>query len=98
MRDVAEHRRESLDQYVDALPYPEDTCGVIVAIDGKFVAADIFDRSDTLERIWPRLVTGYAMDASGSPVSGSAKPAERSIPGARSGTGSSVCRSLATCS
>jgi len=65
MRDIVEHRRESLDQYVDAMPYPENACGVIVAIDGKFVAADIFDRPDTLERIWPRLITGYAMDAVG---------------------------------
>ena len=65
MRDVVEHRRESLDQYVAALPYPEDACGVVVAIDGTFVAADIFDRPDTLRRIWPRLVTGYAMDAIG---------------------------------
>jgi len=80
MRDVVEHRRESLDQYVDALPYPENACGVTVAIDGKFVAADIFDRPDTLERIWPRLVTGYAMDAIGrrqdKPGTFSAKAAE----------------------
>ena len=65
MQDVVQQRRESLDQYVDALPYPEDACGVIVVIDGRFVAADIFDRPDTLESIWPRLVSGYAMDAIG---------------------------------
>ena len=80
MRDVVEHRRDSLDQYVAALPYPDDACGVIVAIDGTFVAADIFDRPGTLERIWPRLVTGYAMDAIGhgkdKPSTFSAKAAD----------------------
>jgi len=65
MRDVVEHRQGSLNQYVDALPYPDDACGVVVAIDGVFVAADIFDRPDTLGRIWQRLITGYAMDAIG---------------------------------
>lgn len=80
MRDVVEHRRESLDKYVNALPYPDDACGVVVAIDGTFVAADIFDRPDTLERIWPRLITGYAMDAIGrakdKPSTFSAKAAD----------------------
>ncbi len=80
LRDVVEHGRDSFDQYVAALPYPEDACGVIVAIDGTFVAADVFDRPDTLARIWPRLVTGYAMDAIGhgenKPGSFSAKAAD----------------------
>jgi len=65
MRDVVEHRRNSLDKYVAALPYPDGACGVIAAIDSTFVAGDIFDRPDTLERIWPRLTAGYAMDAIG---------------------------------
>ena len=63
MSDVIEQRRESFDAYVDALAYPTNACGIIAAIDGKFVAADIFDKSATLKSIWPRLITGYAMDA-----------------------------------
>jgi len=65
MRDVVEHRREYLDQYMEALPFPDGACGVIAAIDGTFVAADIFDRPDTLERIWPKLITASAMDTIG---------------------------------
>jgi len=67
MRDVVEQRRDSLDAYVNALPYPEGACGVIVAISGAFAAVDAFDRPGTLERIWPRLVIGYALDALGDP-------------------------------
>ncbi len=63
MRDVVEQRRDSLDAYVDALPYPAGARGAMAAIGGRFVAADLFDRPETLERIWRRLVTGYAMDA-----------------------------------
>ena len=79
MRDVVEHRRDVLDTYVEALPYPDGACGVVVAINGVFVAADIFDRPDTLGRIWPRLVTGYAMDAIGRDKD---KPATFSAKGA----------------
>ena len=79
MQDVVEHRRDSLDTYVEALPYLDGACGVVVAINGAFVAADIFDRPDTLSRIWPRLVTGYAMDAIGRDKD---KPATFSAKGA----------------
>ncbi len=65
MHDAVEQRRESLDGYVDSLEYPEATRGVVVAINGRFAAADVFDRPETLERVWPRLVTGYALDALG---------------------------------
>ena len=63
MHDVIEQRRESIESYIEALPYPSKARGVIVAIDGQFVATDLFDKAPTLERLWKRLVTGYAVDA-----------------------------------
>ena len=79
MHEVVEQRRESLDAYVDALPYPAGALGVMAAINGQFVAADVFDQPATLERVWRRLVAGYAIDALGrqkdKPVSFSAKAA-----------------------
>ena len=42
---------------------PQDARGVAVAINGTFAAADVFDQARTLESVWPRLVTGYALDA-----------------------------------
>jgi hypothetical protein len=36
---------------------------VIAAIGGTFAAADCFDKAGTLRQVWPRLVTGYALDA-----------------------------------
>jgi len=35
----------------------------VAAINGRFVALDLLDKPATLERIWPRLLMGYAMDA-----------------------------------
>ena len=54
-----------MDAYVDSLPYPADACGIIVATGGAFMAMDLVDRPTTLEHLWPRLVTWYAMDALG---------------------------------
>ena len=67
MADAVEQRRESLDRYTEALQYPEGVRGVLVAIDGKFAALDIFEKPDVLQRIWQRLVTGYALDAIRTP-------------------------------
>ena len=63
MKDVAEQQRESLDNYLKALDYPIESRGVAVAVNGRFVALDLFDQPKTLERIWSRLISGYVMDA-----------------------------------
>jgi hypothetical protein len=63
MHDAIEQRRESLDGYLKTLPYPQAARGVWVSINGGFAAIDLFDRPETLERVWPRLMTGYALDA-----------------------------------
>ena len=65
MHDAVDQRRESINSYVEALSYPEDARGVIAAINGKFIASDVFDKAATLESIWPRLITGYSLDALG---------------------------------
>ena len=63
MHDAVEQRRESLDAYMAELKCPENARGVVVAIDGEFEAMDLFDKPETLEKVWHRLVRGYALDA-----------------------------------
>jgi len=41
--------------------------GVIAAVAGRCVALDAFDRPETLSKLWPRLLPGYAMDALDTP-------------------------------
>jgi hypothetical protein len=38
-----------------------------VCVGGRPVAADVFDRPETLAGLWPRLSRGYAVDALGAP-------------------------------
>ena len=63
MRDTVEQKRHDFESYVNALPYPEGARGVMVAVSGRFVSMDVLDQPKMFERIWNRLVTGYAMDA-----------------------------------
>ena len=65
MHDAIQQRSETIGGYINALPYPEGARGVIVAIDGRFTAMDLFDQPGTLQKIWPRLITGYTLDAIG---------------------------------
>ena len=47
----------------------------MVCIGGRPVAADVFDRPETLAGLWPRLSRGYAVDALGAPE-GEVSPAD----------------------
>lgn len=41
--------------------------GVVVSLGRRVVAAEIFDRPDTLAAYWPALIDGYALDAGDTP-------------------------------
>jgi len=62
-QDVVGQQRYSLTGFIEAMKYPAEARGIMAAIDGHFVDLDLFDKPATLERIWTRLITGYAMDA-----------------------------------
>ena len=67
MRDAFATRRTDLDKMLGDLKAPDaGQTGVAALVDGKPVALDLFDKADTLERLWPRLLRGYALDALGS--------------------------------
>jgi hypothetical protein len=63
MEEAYTARQELLKAYGENLSYPEGACGVIAAIDGRIVCADLFDSPGTLEKLWSRLVSSYALDA-----------------------------------
>ena len=67
LNDAVRQRQGSIAGYVDALQYPPGAVGVVVAIDGQFSVMDAFDKPDTLQRMWIRLVTGYVIDAISGP-------------------------------
>ena len=76
MGDAYRDRGRELDELLTAIGEVErGQLGAIVCVGGLPVAADVFDRSDVLAGLWPRLSRGYAMDALGAPE-GEASPAD----------------------
>ena len=66
MKDSFDHRRGELDVIKSAFSEPHaGQTGVIACIEGRPVALDAFDRPETLSKLWPRLLSGYALDALG---------------------------------
>ena len=63
MRDSYEQRRQSLEEYVQALPMVKDQVGVAFALNNRLVGLDLFDHPHTLNRILPKLVRSHAMEA-----------------------------------
>ena len=80
MRDAYEQRASDLEAMTRSFgrPLPEQT-GVVVTIGGRAVAFDGFDKPETLARLWPRLVRGYAMEALGEPERHAERESRRAV-------------------
>lgn len=63
MYDTFEAHRQRLDQFREKLKYVEGAVGAAVAIGGKVVAVDLFDKAETCGRVWTRLLSGAVLDA-----------------------------------
>lgn len=72
MRDAYESRRDLLERIRVAFPSPTaGQTGVLACIGGRPFVADLFDKPETLAKVWGRLISGYAMDACDAPDRGS---------------------------
>jgi hypothetical protein len=58
-----ERWQQELADYEAHLPVPGNACGVAVEVDGRVQTVDLFDKPDTLRRLWPGLVKSYVLAA-----------------------------------
>lgn len=63
MGDTYTDYQPQLEQFRDKLAYVEGATGLAVAVAGKIVSVDLFDRPTTCRKVWARLLTGVVMDA-----------------------------------
>lgn len=63
MRDIYEQHRPRLEEYAQALAFTPGQRGALFAVDGKLRGLDLFDHTDTLRRMLPKLIRSYALDA-----------------------------------
>jgi ARG/rhodanese/phosphatase superfamily protein len=52
-----------LTEFKDRLNYVEGATGLAVAVAGKVVSVDVFDKPGTCRKVWERLLTGVVLDA-----------------------------------
>jgi len=64
MADSFESMRARLDELQEAFAAPSDRqTGVVACVSGRPVAMDLFDKPQTLAKLWSRLISGYASSA-----------------------------------
>lgn len=63
MSDTFETHRARLEEFRQKLHYVEGAVGAAVAIGGKVVAIDLFDKPATCGRVWHRLLSGTVLDS-----------------------------------
>ena len=79
MRQIYIDREKELENYEKSFPPVKDANGVVVAIDGKIVCADIFDQPRTMSKHWKKLVNSYSMDAIEKVQKRTRKPTTKNI-------------------
>jgi hypothetical protein len=63
MEKAYEDRGQRLQVILEKARVPEDCMGVAFAIGGRIAGVDLFDKPQTLQRLLPKLVKAYALDA-----------------------------------
>jgi hypothetical protein len=63
MADTFDAHRKRLDEFRDKLGCVEGAVGAAVAVGGKVVTIDLFDKPRTCGRVWQRLLSGAVLDA-----------------------------------
>ena len=63
MRAMFEQHRDSVEHYLRAFAWAPGQTGVLYCIGGQRWGIDLFDHAASFERVFPRLLRGYALDA-----------------------------------
>ena len=63
MADTFAAHKPHIDRHIAEVAYAEGAAGLAVAVGGKLVSLDLFDAPATCAKVWPRVISGMAMDA-----------------------------------
>jgi len=67
LNQVYEDYEGRLEKVNEELKAPQGCSGAVFVFGGKIAGMDLFDQSGTLEKLWPKLVRSYAIDAMEEP-------------------------------
>lgn len=71
LEDVFGNYEKKLAETLERFPAPTDCSGAVFVINGRIAGADLFDKPDTLRKLWPKLIKSCTIEA----LEPSAKPA-----------------------
>ena len=71
MGDTFEKHTDAVERFRQDLRYVPEARGLAVAVGDRVVAIDIFDKADTCEKVWDRLLSGAVLDALLAPTDAS---------------------------
>lgn len=71
MHAIYKERASDISGYLKNLPWQEGQTGVIAVVDGRITCSDLFDRPETLQGLWDRLISSYAVETLAQPREGS---------------------------
>jgi hypothetical protein len=63
LQQAYEDTEVELRNTVDQLQLPEGASGAVFVLAGRIVGFDLFDKPETLAKLWPKLARAYALDA-----------------------------------
>lgn len=63
MTDTMTSHEPVIQRHIAEVAYAEGAAGLAVAIGGKIVSVDLFDAPETCQKVWPRILSGMALDA-----------------------------------
>jgi hypothetical protein len=61
--DIYEQQSARLEDYVSSFSVSEGQAGAVFAIDGRVVGLELFDSTETLRKLFPKLLRSYGLDA-----------------------------------
>ncbi|MBI4584885.1 MAG: hypothetical protein HY717_12800 [Planctomycetes bacterium] len=67
LHQVYEDQKSRLQEMIENMPAPEGASGAVFTFNGRIAGMDLFDQSQTLKKLWPKLLRAYAIDAMESP-------------------------------
>jgi hypothetical protein len=63
LHQAYEDQQNRLNDVLGQVKAPEGCSGAAFAFSGRIAGVDLFDKPETLAKLWPKLVGGYAIDA-----------------------------------
>jgi hypothetical protein len=63
LSDAFDTHTDRIGEFKDKLKYVDGSSGVAVAIGGKIVSVDLFDKPATCQKVWDRVLSGVVFDA-----------------------------------